>query len=192
MLRATVERETPSSALGRFPFQSTHPARGATLKSPSLSFCSIISIHAPRKGCDGIRICLFRNITISIHAPRKGCDILHALGRKTLRKFQSTHPERGATYRSIKVEHYLRFQSTHPARGATHKPQMLSTIFSISIHAPRKGCDTSNVASMPLCTIFQSTHPARGATLLQYFFNLHSRISIHAPRKGCDIREYTR
>ena len=60
-------------------FQSTHPARGAT---PSLCVAcpfSVISIHAPREGCDG------RTETETAHE-RQGA-------------FQSTHPARGATRR---------------------------------------------------------------------------------------------
>ena len=36
-------------------FQSTHPARGATIRSVFDASIIIISIHAPRKGCDGKR-----------------------------------------------------------------------------------------------------------------------------------------
>ena len=57
-------------------FQSTHPARGATsgvLIGPSPVL--VISIHAPREGCDG-RVLTFIDVLshISIHAPREGCD----------------------------------------------------------------------------------------------------------------------
>ena len=79
-------------------FQSTHPARGATrLNAASRLQTQMISIHAPREGCDGraapppldnqrfqsthpargatvaeqlMDICR----AISIHAPREGCD----------------------------------------------------------------------------------------------------------------------
>ena len=55
-------------------FQSTHPARGATggriLRPPS----GVISIHAPREGCDLVQNRLLTDISISIHAPREGCD----------------------------------------------------------------------------------------------------------------------
>ena len=37
----------------------------------------------------------------------------------------------------------LRFQSTHPVRGATQKDVALAIGMSISIHAPREGCDAS-------------------------------------------------
>ena len=82
--------------LGRF--QSTHPVRGATNAASNCSTISIISIHAPREGCDrrptarpsamryfnprtpcGVRRQRGRAersaVRISIHAPREGCDL---------------------------------------------------------------------------------------------------------------------
>ena len=56
-------------------FQSTHPARGATRdRFDHGSTPLVISIHAPREGCDynighGLKL-----DKISIHAPREGCD----------------------------------------------------------------------------------------------------------------------
>ena len=81
--------------LGRF--QSTHPVRGATNAASNCSTISIISIHAPREGCDRhqdsrrhgktsfqsthpvrgatiSRKLLIASRLISIHAPREGCD----------------------------------------------------------------------------------------------------------------------
>ena len=56
-LRATagkVRRSAKNSSQGRsFPFLSTLPARGATYFLPRCFLCTIISIHAPRKGSDG-------------------------------------------------------------------------------------------------------------------------------------------
>ena len=55
-LRATagkVRRSAKNSSQGRsFPFLSTLPARGATYFLPRCFLCTIISIHAPRKGSD--------------------------------------------------------------------------------------------------------------------------------------------
>ena len=146
---------------------------------------------------------------ISIHAPRKGCDYLIAQTRVLETEFQSTHPARGATrscrrgrwsslYFNPRTPQGVRllgrmisavetvFQSTHPARGATARSQKIPPFRLISIHAPRKGCDTAcsrrmwwrsyfnprtpqgvrhNAhAGQGQLGIFQSTHPARGAT----------------------------
>ena len=57
-----------------------------------------ISIHAPREGCDIVRLAI-RNDDhrISIHAPREGCDDELEGNAKMVEEFQSTHPVRGAT-----------------------------------------------------------------------------------------------
>ena len=56
-------------------FQSTHPVRGATLNLP---------------------VYIDERYLISIHAPREGCDFDENY-RAKLNEFQSTHPVRGAT-----------------------------------------------------------------------------------------------
>ena len=56
-------------------FQFTHPGRGATYMHP----------HA-------LPLAL-----VSIHAPREGCDILHHVQKLNHNVFQFTHPGRGAT-----------------------------------------------------------------------------------------------
>ena len=124
--------------------------------------------------------------------------------------FQSTHPARGATKgllnvarkahhfnprtpRGVRLPYHpdhqrrlWRFQSTHPARGATHRGwrcqrrrtisihapregcdlQLVRVVLErgISIHAPREGCDDSRRVTLRSDSPFQSTHPARGAT----------------------------
>ncbi len=56
-------------------FQSTLPARGATVVLSILAFgILVISIHAPRTGSDLRNLHVPANITISIHAPRTGSD----------------------------------------------------------------------------------------------------------------------
>ena len=57
----------------------------------------MVSIHAPREGCDHAKSVDFIPGAVSIHAPREGCDndgYLTHIGRYT---FQFTHPGRGAT-----------------------------------------------------------------------------------------------
>ena len=57
----------------------------------------MISIHAPREGCDCPIEELKEDNHISIHAPREGCDGWNRRARQRTREFQSTHPVRGAT-----------------------------------------------------------------------------------------------
>ena len=56
-------------------FQSTLPARGATLPPQRLNRSRSISIHAPREGSDNLSEALkVLDLQISIHAPREGSD----------------------------------------------------------------------------------------------------------------------
>ena len=84
------------------------------------------------------------------------------------------------------------FQSTHPARGATRGRRGGQAGGTISIHAPREGCDWSSAIGTITPSRFQSTHPARGATGRCRSSDLPVVISIHAPREGCDSKLYQR
>ncbi len=58
----------------RIAFQSTRPARGATLIHNCLRAKDIVSIHAPRAGRDKQRKGIVLRGPVSIHAPRAGRD----------------------------------------------------------------------------------------------------------------------
>ncbi len=101
-------------------FQSTPPARGATSFRKEVSFCTGVSIHAPRKGSDRMKPLRCRCQTVSIHAPRKGSDPGSTAPSAPSAGFQSTPPARGATLGYVLAwAGRVRFQSTPPARGAT-------------------------------------------------------------------------
>ena len=151
--------------LSHMPFQSTLPARGATVKRiwrdmarwhfnprsphgerppniPRVLSSSQISIHAPRTGSDTSRTGFCCSLTsISIHAPRTGSDWLAERTQKTCEI--SIHAPRTGSDR---------------VSGST-KP-----VPRISIHAPRTGSDCRADRLAFLLTRFQSTLPARGAT----------------------------
>ena len=192
-------------------FQSTHPARGATIRHRHVGYPAQISIHAPREGCDKYKFDLYatpsdisihapregcddlhvvfsnRAAYISIHAPREGCDCLAALVLAASGTFQSTHPARGATRRAIISPPQNNISIHAPREGCDihrHRPSSFTT--DISIHAPREGCDETGEAMQSLSLEFQSTHPARGATGALERISPATRISIHAPREGCD------
>ena len=57
------------------------------------------------------------------------------------------------------------FQFTHPGRGATLPSGRRGSSRSVSIHAPREGCDQPDVDLSLQSTSFQFTHPGRGATV---------------------------
>ena len=133
---------------------------------------------------------------------------MRARAAAKIKRFQSTHPARGATGLPVLSSGNTKFQSTHPARGATYREKIAILQDRISIHAPREGCDPFNGAGAPGdpisihapregCDIkphaharaedpFQSTHPARGATIVTSIPFSNHYISIHAPREGCD------
>ena len=139
--------------------------RGATICCSRISSARVISIHAPRAGCDdlGCVVKIFV-VGISIHAPRAGCDDRRThVSAATLISIHAPRAgcDRGAPYQRCRR---ARFQSTHPVRGAT-------------------SADSRPVTS---AAIFQSTHPVRGATTVQLGLICRRHISIHAPRAGCD------
>ena len=106
--------------IGTGPFQSTHPARGATCKlGGGRKMTPNISIHAPREGCDRLLWMLLLPTQISIHAPREGCDGQRVCIWGYPKDFNPRTP-RGV-------------------RPSASRPAIIP--FSISIHAPREGCD---------------------------------------------------
>ena len=146
-------------------FQSTLPARGATMQPSMLN--SALTYFNPR----------------SPHGERlSASDVALLSGR-----FQSTLPARGATTERRERPACTGFQSTLPARGATvddyhgwmlylhfnprsphgerlHTSAHLRANSKISIHAPRTGSDATKPVALLCALRFQSTLPARGAT----------------------------
>ena len=59
--------------------------------------------------------------------------------------FQSTHPVWGATKGFYTFGKPVKFQSTHPVWGATRYQEGHVNGKSVSIHAPRVGCDELDV-----------------------------------------------
>ena len=123
-------------------FNPRTPCGVRLVPSPSVTFQSIISIHAPRAGCDAQLSGSGALLCISIHAPRAGCDLL-------------TDGIGGALQD---------FNPRTPCGVRRHMPARASPRSAISIHAPRAGCDLALACVLPRHLLFQSTHPVRGAT----------------------------
>ena len=125
-------------------FQSTPPARGATIGVWSKSMLpSWISIHAPREGGDVTTI-LNSGIPVDFNPrpPRGG------------RPPEVAIPTSGCT-----------FQSTPPARGATAEGfTSATTAHHISIHAPREGGDCNAMLHRAIMSDF-NPRPPRGGRL---------------------------
>ena len=124
-------------------FQSTPPARGATV----LSIQVLPTLH------------------ISIHAPRKGSDIVSVADNSLESAFQSTPPARGATHQSNSCALCISHFNPRPPQG---ERRILDSpgeaVHSISIHPPRKGSDLIFDLRPALCDI--SIHaPRKGSDL---------------------------
>ena len=96
-----------------------------------------VSIHAPREGCDIKSASAYDVLKVSIHAPREGCDFGLNKPNTNLKKFQFTHPGRGAT----------------PSVGAGKISEF------VSIHAPREGCDENSMTASSPTWRFNSRTP---------------------------------
>ena len=175
------------------PFQSTLPARGATLSEFEVYAKLLFQSTLPARG--------------ATHAPCASfCHI---------EPFQSTLPARGATdiyTRRAGLHEDFNPRSPHGERPSLRRNSPAP--ISISIHAPRTGSDAFARLTILYTRYFnprsphgerrcfwrtkrrrkqfQSTLPARGATTRWGCFWRTKRISIHAPRTGSDVVDVCR
>ena len=186
---------TPCPLIWRVPMPiSIHaPRTGSDRVSNSASIWRIlISIHAPRTGSDVTAYIIPDcGIMISIHAPRTGSDLeaVHKLTDTINFNPRSPHGERRDKTENIVLKR--RFQSTLPARGATYRVIGGMGGRGISIHAPRTGSDVG----IPSCNVDKkiSIHaPRTGSDENHTAFNAYQLISIHAPRTGSDDKPHMR
>ena len=98
--------------------------------------------------------------------PRTPCGVRQFPGlvKDDLRRFQSTHPLRGATHKKTVKDGIIYFNPRTPCRVRRHKIDLIRPVF-----------------------VFQSTHPLRGATMPSHLIEDFVVISIHAPLAGCDL-----
>ena len=110
-------------------FQSTPPARGATIDGMVITVLDDISIHAPREGGDEARRRkTTRSNNFNPRPPRGGRRNASSTA-PSRHQFQSTPPARGATLTVLHAEHRAQFQSTPPARGATTRQPDISATY---------------------------------------------------------------
>ncbi len=165
-------------------FQFTHPVWGATRPPTRDAPAPIVSIHAPRVGCDSPRVrrsvryssfqfthpvwgatkCLAVWVEetrhVSIHAPRVGCDLLRSLAIQCSSEFQFTHPVWGATWpHTYNFSFPLRFNSRTPCGVRLPCGTCYACQSNVSIHAPRVGCDILTIKSYLLLARFNSRTP---------------------------------
>ena len=170
-------------------FQSTHPLRGATLRTERVRVVRTISIHAPLAGCDACSTAFnLVSLAISIHAPLAGCDFMSQWRFTAVSSFQSTHPLRGATRVHVRLCDFLCISIHAPLAGCDAGiQQTLCQGFDFN---PRTPCGVRQNHTRAVCRLieFQSTHPLRGATTVVAKQGEKNDISIHAPLAGCDAR----
>ena len=123
-------------------FQSTHPLRGATSALVAYRCLRCISIHAPLAGCD--RSVRWDGDFQQNFNPRTPCGVrlLRLVALPRPKRFQSTHPLRGATSGSqctFLSRPY--FNPRTPCGVRRTAPSQISASYLISIHAPLAGCD---------------------------------------------------
>ena len=168
-------------------FQFTHPGRGATRRMSGSTGSLLVSIHAPREGCDcEVFKVAVRHVSVSIHAPREGCDGTMFDVTTPIAEFQFTHPGRGATAFVMQLHCKVVVSIHAPREGCDARALQVAQSTIVSIHAPREGCDTPRRSHCDQPQTFQFTHPGRGATYHLPIKATRLLVSIHAPREGCD------
>ena len=170
-----------------FIFQSTLPARGATRGTNGSIAAYLISIHAPRTGSDYYNEHLYLMRCISIHAPRTGSDKVAMLGERADTHFNPRSPHGERLVSRIASSAFSRFQSTLPTRGATTIDMSLNNMYlDISIHAPRTGSDATLFGWRKSWKNFNPRSPHGERPKRREGGKRGNRISIHAPRTGSD------
>ena len=118
--------------------------------------------------------------------PLRDATYIYTGCRKSELIFQSTHPLRDATQPMCHLRILLQFQSTHPLRDATKIHISGSGHNRISIHAPLTGCDSSSITNCLMSSYFNPRTPYGMRLNAMPPFTMHTSISIHAPLTGCD------
>ncbi len=208
--------QEPAIAVFPHTFQSTRPARGATVGLWRRKVCRHVSIHAPRAGRDspvmarvparssfnpraprGARRSgvgkFWPRLSVSIHAPRAGRDNKSACPFAGNRRFNPRAP-RGARQEAAKAQRIEAEVSIHaPRAGRDCGFVLMDLAFVVSIHAPRAGRDLVILPVWSSTSAFQSTRPARGATRgTGYGCRLRACFNPRAPRgarHGCRLRD---
>ena len=167
-------------------FQSTLPARGATLTSTVNRRMNTFQSTLPAREATHPADYAGASRRISIHAPCTGSDSNSGFSSVSPGKFQSTLPARGATIPSrpsSASSRYFNPRSLHGERLLRVSSGLATPHFNPrSLHGERQGLVFPGDAGAE----FQSTLPARGATHLHRALTINAVISIHAPCTGSD------
>ena len=166
-------------------FQSTLPARGATLISAAFGAQLVFQSTLPARGATTSGNVSKEYVDISIHAPRTGSDNLRQCLYPPEAHFnpRSPHGERPQLYCEIFDHTNFNPRSPHGERLRPNRYPRAPLYFNPrSPHGERPGAPRRNGGKK----VFQSTLPARGATRTRRRNGETPPISIHAPRTGSD------
>ncbi len=152
-------------AAPRFQFQSTLPARAATLRRSRRAAMHSVSIHAARAGSD---------YDYQISGDAGNC-------------FNPRCP-RGQRHNVIAADlPRIGFQSTLPARAATPTTKPCGHVYRVSIHAARAGSDRRRFDRFrPSCMCFNPRCPRGQRREARSEATSGANVSIHAARAGSD------
>ena len=100
-------------------FQFTHPGRGATVWARLFSISVQFQFTHPGRGATNFVKSTLLRIIVSIHAPREGCDAMTIPTIWLKPCFNSRTPGGVRLDLTPSVCSLIRFQFTHPGRGAT-------------------------------------------------------------------------
>ena len=167
-------------------FQSTLPAKGATLFPERRCKSFGVSIHAPREGSD-IRVVSNPMLApcfnprsprrerhrlaaasaylhhVSIHAPREGSDLLFDNKTPDTHKVSIHAPREGSDLIFATATKYRNqsFNPRSPRRERQEKMIDVAQLTHVSIHAPREGSDQSCSSTRQIRSCFNPRSPRR-------------------------------
>ena len=150
--------------INSLPFQSTRPARGATL----------------------VGAAALSGIDVSIHAPRTGRDGRWSGRSQQSCRFNPRAPHGARRPAACRPALRCRFQSTRPARGATLNIPRARLGDPVSIHAPRTGRDMLRRWPGRSQSCFNPRAPHGARQPGDGHQKTRPLVSIHAPRTGRD------
>ena len=109
------------------------------------------------------------------------------------RKFQFTHPGRGATKTNVLTAYQLGcFNSRTPGGVRLIPASCTDSSTAVSIHAPREGCDLFAGDQRGGIYTFQFTHPGRGATGVRHLYdNEDQKFQFTHPGRGATSADLT-
>ena len=140
-------------------FQFTHPVWGATSLAVERTVSTLFQFTHPVWGATVVVVGVGAVFDVSIHAPRVGCDWTLKMISVTLGCFNSRTPCGVRRIKGFKEFLDVQFQFTHPVWGATVICGCPTSIRSVSIHAPRVGCDNKAMLIYIILNSFNSRTP---------------------------------